>query len=120
MKTAEKIALAYGVSVLGAAAISYWRGRQSTEILTDAILHGGVAGTALTVVGFLMTESGESLPVLAMPNSEEAVGVGKLAEEGVKILASMNAGDVLAFMKKNGVKIDQVPENPSMINQDED
>lgn len=120
MKTAEKVALAYGVSVLGAAAISYWRGRQTTEIMTDALLHGAVAGTALTVAGWLLTESGETVPLIALQNTDESVGVGKLAAKGVELLSKVNGADLFSYLKENGVKIDAVPENPSMINQDAD
>lgn len=119
MKTAEKIALAYGLSVAGAAAFSYWRGKATSEILTDALMHGAVAGTALTVVGWLVTESGASVPILASTNSEDA-GVGKLTQQGVELLSRINGSDIFRYLKENGVKIDVVPENPSMINQDND
>ena len=49
---AGHVAAIYGVSVLGAAAVSYFRGRQGTDILFDAALHGAVVGTGLTIIGY--------------------------------------------------------------------
>lgn len=47
----EQAALIYGASLIGAAALSYWRGeRDPADLLRDALIHGGIVGTGLTVI----------------------------------------------------------------------
>jgi cytochrome bd-type quinol oxidase subunit 1 len=118
VKTTERIALIYGLSVLGAGAVSYWRGRRGQELFADAALHGVVAGTTFNVVGWLVTESGVKVPLVAQVNSAE--GIGKLTEKGKDLLAQVNVSDFYAAMKENGVKIAPIPDNPSIVTQDAD
>jgi hypothetical protein len=168
MKTAHRIALIYGVSLLGAAGISYFRQRRGKELLVDTLIHGLVAGTALNVVGFLVLNTGERIPVFASENSygslteaadelelpdgvevvdvrsvdevvedeeepEEATpnfswfgkkaqanGMGKTPQKAVEMLSKLNTSKLYADMKESGVKIAEVPENASMVLQDED
>lgn len=177
MKTAHRIALIYGVSLLGAAGVSYFRQRRGKDLLVDTLIHGLVAGTALNVVGFLVLNTGERIPVFASDNSygslteaaddldlpegvevidvemadeevedgnesvvqddevaEEAVpnfslfggkpkqntGMGKTPTKAVELLSKLNTQKLYANMKENGVKVAEVPENASMVLQDED
>jgi len=116
MKTSERVAIIYGLSAIGAGAFSYYRGRRGKELLIDTGLHGLVAGTALNVVGFLVLESGDKVPVFAQLNS--AKDLGKLTLEGKDLLAKLNSSEIFKDFKANGVKIAEVPEKPSLIKQD--
>lgn len=118
MKPAEQALIAYGVAFAGAAAVSYFRGRSMTEVLMDTALHGAIAGTALVVVGWLLTEQG-AVPVLAHANNSEPEGTGKVGQGAVALLANLNPDEIFSQLKEQGVKIAPVPDNPSIINQDE-
>lgn len=122
MKTTERVALIYGLSVLGAGAVSLYRGRSGSELFVDAAMHGVVAGTALNVGVWLAGESGLSLPSLpsVAQLNDGLEGVGKLSSEGKKLLSQLDTDTLYASMKSNGVKIAPVPENPSIVNQDMD
>jgi hypothetical protein len=187
MKTAHRVALIYGVCLLGAAGISFYRQRRGKELLVDTLIHGLVVGTAFNVVGFLVLSNGEKIPVLGKENNyaslteaaddldlpddlevvdvelaEEAVentgeeyrdvdeeeravneeevieqqtsardnfsifkkskanGMGKTPPKAVELLSKLNTKTLYADMKHNGVKVAEVPENASMILQDED
>lgn len=120
MKPAERIAIIYGVSVAAAAAVSFARGRRGADLLMDTALHGAIAGTAFNVVGWLVLESGVKVPLLAARSNPKDHGVGKLGEEGKKLLARLNTDDLYAESKEDGVKIAAIPEDPSVVKQDED
>jgi hypothetical protein len=132
VKTAERIALLYGLSIAGAAAISYYRGRRGSDLLVDAALHGGVVGTGVNVIGFLVADKPAAAPVpvarsnggggggllssvLAIGNA--ARSVGKLSKQGQKLLSQM-PDELYSDFKRNGVKVAAIPENPNMVNQD--
>jgi hypothetical protein len=125
MKTAERMALLCGVSFLGAGAIAYFRGRRGKELVYDTLLHGAIASVGLNVVGWLVLESGEVVPVVAALNSAGAktqlkkyTDMGKTTPEGLRLLEQMNVDTVLRDLKAQGVKIAFVPEDPSVIFQD--
>lgn len=115
----KRIALIYGVSMLGAAGVAYLRGRTHvTDMLTDAILHGVVAGTVFNVVGYFTLSDGTTVPLLAQTNAG-VKGLGKLGAEGVKVLSGINVDELYSAMKNSGVTVGPVPDNPSVVVQDE-
>jgi len=116
MKTANRIALIYGVSLLGAGIFSYTRGRRGQDLLVDAALHGAVAGTALNVVGFLILDSGEVVPVFSSARTNS--GMGNTPKGAVELLSTLNPSLLFSDLKENGVKIAAVPENASIVVQD--
>jgi hypothetical protein len=117
MTAANRIALIYGISLVGAGAISFYRGRRGQEFLLDTALHGVVAGTAFNVVGWLVLD-GVATPVLAVANGED--GFGKMSEKAIALLNNLDTDTIFKALKENGVKIDAVPANPSVIVQDAD
>lgn len=122
MKTAERIAIIYGASVLAAASLSWWRGRRGSELVTDIALHGGLAGTGLNVIAWLILEDGTTAPVfeMAQQNVSERLseGMGKLTAKGLATLSQLDVDSLYQDMKKNGVRVAPVPANPSIIHQD--
>ncbi len=117
MKTSNRIALLYGISLAGAGAVSFYRGRRGQELMLDTALHGAVAGTALNVVGWLVMESGDTAPILARAN-EGVKGMGKMSKKAIALLNSLDTDALYAALKENGVKIADVPANPSIVTQD--
>jgi hypothetical protein len=115
MKTANRIALIYGVSLLGAGAVSFARGRRGQELLLDTALHGGAAGTVLNLVGYVMTSQG-AVPVFAMTNTSE--DMGKTPDKAVELLDQLDTDSLYATLKENGVTIDAIPSNPSVVVQE--
>jgi hypothetical protein len=128
MKTAERVALIYGVSVAGAAAVSFLRGRRGGELASDAALHGAVLGTGLNLVGWLASNSEDSWEVeeigpetAAVQNHGEPPNystTGVLSDDAVTYLMELDADGLYAPMRTGGVKIDALPQNPSLIAQD--
>ena len=115
----KRIALIYGVSMLGAAGVAYLRGRTHvTDMLSDAILHGIAAGTIFNVVGYFTLSDGSQVPLLAQANSG-AQGLGKLGAEGIKVLSGINVDELYSAMKRGGVTVGPVPDNPSVVVQEE-
>lgn len=94
---AGHVAAIYGVSVAGAAAVSYLRGRQGTEILFDAAFHGALVGTGLTIVGYFVLPDGEVVPVVSNPflpfsfgkSKDFKEGMGSINPKGVKLLEAV-------------------------------
>ena len=145
MKTGHRIGLIFGASVLGAAGISYFvHKRRGKELMTDTLLNGLVAGTAFNVVGFLivdgvqvplLTAAEPVRPVSALTNGtvyaqetaetaklNSAVasgGMGKTPKQALEILEKIDQDRLYAHMNENGVKVGPVPDNASMISQEE-
>lgn len=159
MTKAERAALLYGVSLAGAGAVSYFRGRRGTDLVFDTVVHGAVAGTALNGVAvgydyfypeaaYALENGDEDLDLLesddegeeevdeeaedpddtsfwpsSVSNPEDSAtpkeGMGKLGEDGVKLLSQLNTNKVYADRKRNGVTIAQIPANPSIVLQDD-
>lgn len=113
------MALIYGASILGAAGVAYMRGRtQVTDMATDAMVHGVIAGTALNVIGWFMLPSGERVPVVASAKTNGVKGLGKLGAEGVKALTNIDADKLYSAMKSSGVKVMEPTAQPSVVVQD--
>lgn len=114
---AGHVAAIYGVSVAGAAAISYLRGRQGTEILFDAAFHGALVGTGLAVVGYFVLPDGEVVPVVSNPflpisfgrSKDFKEGMGSINPKGVKLLAEV-PDKLFADQDKGGVKVTMEPD----------
>jgi len=117
MKTSNRIALLYGLSLAGAGAVSFYRGRRGQELMLDTALHGAVAGTAFNVVGWLLLESGDEAPILAQANAG-VKGMGKMSKQAIALLNNLDTDSLYEALKENGVKIADVPANPSIITQD--
>jgi hypothetical protein len=122
VKPADRIALLYGLAVVGSGAVSYWRGKRGPAVLVDAAVHGAVIGTGFNIVAWcVVVPEPEPEPWLARTNTETntETGMGKLSKEGIRLLSNLNVDQLYADLKENGVKIALVPENASIITQDE-
>jgi len=117
MNIANRIALIYGASHLGAGAVSYARGRRGRELFIDAVLHGWVAGLALNVVGLLVLPA-PVVPVFAAKTNEGSTGMGNTPEKAVALLKTVDSRVLFSDLKENGVKIAEIPENASIVMQD--
>lgn len=120
VKPAERIALIYGLSLAGAGAISYARGRSGQQIATDAVIHGLVAGTGFNVVAWLYTEySGES----ALGNGFHPIeGAGNLGQKAVALLNAIadkaESDGIFDPLHEEGVKVAPVPDDPTIVAQE--
>lgn len=130
MKSSERIVGLYVVSALASAAYSVYRGKEWSEVATDAVVMGGVLGTAANVSVFLLTNDppaiasvSKSSADVALPNPmaifNTARDLGKMSKQAVEFLSYLNE-DIYYPFKENGVKFGPIPSNPSMINQDAD
>lgn len=115
MKTRDRIAMVYAASVLGAAGVSYFRGRQGRDVLRDALVHGLVGGTGVNVALWLGDEAG----VIALPNhsSDVAEGAGTMSVEAIAYLADLNDETLYAASNQDGFIIGPVPDNPYVVEQ---
>lgn len=117
MKTSDRVALVYALSLFGAGAVSYYRGRRGVDLVIDTGLHGVVAGTGLNVVVFLAGEALPSVEVLSNPH-EGPTGMGNIPAQAVSLLSQVDVERLYQGLKENGVKIAPVPDNPSVVMQD--
>ena len=119
MSTWVRVLSIYGVAFTGAAAVSYWRGKRGLgELALDTVLWGGLAGTSLNAVAFVVLAPDGSVLAVARKNATE--GMGRLSGNAVKLLGTIDADKLYADLRENGVVIAEVPENASMINQEEE
>lgn len=127
MKSSERIVSIYLASAVCAAAYSLYQGKDVGDVAVDALLGGGVIGTAANVGVFLITnepgklavptESGYALPnPMALLNS--AKDLGAMSKQAVQFLSQLDENLYYPF-REGGVKMAPIPSNPSIINQDE-
>lgn len=125
MTKADRTALVYGGAVLGAAAVSYFRGKRDLlEIGTDAVLYGALIGTGVNVVlwlqdGQLVAEIQQPMLALSNPEvdtcTEKSLPYGKLAEKGLELLSNIDQKVLYKVMKAGGVAIGIAPEDPNVV-----
>ena len=115
----EKIALVYGVTVVGAAAVSYARGkRELQDIILDALVHGGLMGTGASVVLWLYDEHQQTLtPLLAVPNEgqDRCPNYGKLAADGISILSQINPDILYKAAKLGKIHVGPAPDDVNVV-----
>ena len=121
MTKTERIALVYGLSVGGAALVSYCRGRRGlAEVGMDAALHGVMLGTGANVVLYMRDSAVEkqllavAVAPRALPNrgQEECNNFGKVAAKGIDLLSQINPAVLYKAAKLGGVSIGLAPEDP--------
>jgi len=117
MTATEKMALVYGLSVAGAAAVSYSRGRRGfAEIGQEAVLHGVLVGTGVNVVVWLSDESKQQqVPVAAaLPNAgqDSCKHKGNLGVAAITALSQINPEVLYKAAKIGGISIGPETDNP--------
>lgn len=116
MKTSDRIALIYGISLAGAGALSFTRGRRGQDLIVDTVFHGAVVGTGVNVVVWRYMGDETSLAL----NNDGVKGMGAMPQKAIKLLENVNVDSLYADMKENGVTVAPIPANPSMVVQDRD
>lgn len=128
MRTSHKIALVFALSLTGAGAIAWYRGRVGKEIVTDALLHGVIVGTGLGVAIWLSSLNRPALPnygyapttpslglvdrALSLMNGARAMG--NMSQEAVKLLSQLDYDRLYAPMD-DAIRVGEVPADPSMV-----
>jgi hypothetical protein len=122
MTKSERIALIYGISVVGAAVVSYKRGKRGfVEIGTDAAVHGGIVGTGVNVVFYLQEDAAvksNPAPATALPNrggQEKCSPYGKIAADGLSILSAIKPDVLYKTAKLAGISIAPEGDDPSRV-----
>tara|TARA_Y100000034_G_scaffold54042_1_gene66260 strand:+ start:67 stop:423 length:357 start_codon:yes stop_codon:yes gene_type:complete len=113
MTGTDRIALIYGVSILGAAGLSWARGRRGfAELTREAFLHGALVGTGLNVVAWLADDH-----QVALTNRGQAdcKPMGKVTSKGVKILSQIQPDHLYKAAKFAGMEIGPAPEDPNIV-----
>lgn len=122
MKASERITLLYALGIVGAAGVSYYRGRRGQQLVAETAIHGVVAGTALNVANWLLIEEASPLalanplpnPFAALTNAKD---MGRMGKKAIELLSEVD-DNLFKDFKGNGVKVGEIPSNPSMVNQD--
>lgn len=145
MKTTHKIALVYGLTIFGAAAFAWWRRRAEVQsegeerttalkaVAKDAIVHGMVAGTCISVAVWLQAlnsasheldfeedEDGES-PGLFQGMVSLANGVtsmGNMSKDAIRFLSKIDTERLYSPFKADGVTVSEVPHNEDYVEQE--
>ena len=120
MTRTEKIALAYGTAIAGAALVSYVRGkRELSGIGMDALIHGGLIGTGANVVWWLYDEHQQTLtPVVALQNEGgrcESLPYGRVAAEGLALLRQIDPDILYKAARIGSIAIGPAPEDPNIV-----
>ncbi len=102
------------------AAILYAVNKSPNKSLGRAALHGVGFAIGFNLIGWLVAKDGERIPLLVAQNNGDWEGMGKLPKAAVTYLNKINPDDLYASFKKNGLKVAPIPENPSIVTQDED
>lgn len=124
MTKAERTALIYALCTASSGAVSYYRGRRGWDLFSDTLIFGVVSGSlgnsAAFVYDYVVEE--DDAEHYALPNSSEQIDytdMGKLPNEAVDLLRSLPYTDMYKSRKVNGVTIGEIPQNPSIVIQDE-
>jgi hypothetical protein len=125
MKTSERLVLVYGLSVGGAALLSYLRGKRGlAEIGSDAVIQGVLVGTGVNVILYMKDSTPASpiavdtTPVKAVPNRGQAScpRLGSLTKEGIAILSQINPKILYKAAEiGKGVLVGLSPEDPHHV-----
>jgi hypothetical protein len=115
MTSTERALLVYGLSLAGAAAVSYARGKRTiADISMDAALHGGLVGTGVNVVWWLYDE--QSIEV-AKPNQGQEIcpPYGKILEDGLHILSKIDQNVLYKAAKLGSFAVGPAPDDPNIV-----
>jgi hypothetical protein len=118
MTKTEQMALIYGLSIAGAAVVSYRRGRRGFgEVGTDAAVHGGIVGTGVNVVMYLHEDFKAKTSAVAIENQgqKDCSTYGKLASKGVGLLSAINPDVLYKAAKLTGLSIGPEGDNPNIV-----
>lgn len=110
------LATALGFGIAGA--LYYYNRRPDKSIGMNFVLPGATIALGLNVIGWLMTDMGV-FPVIARGNGDYE-GMGNLSRDAVSFLSQINPEELYSNFKKHGLKIAPIPDNPSIVTQDED
>jgi hypothetical protein len=98
--------------------IYYWRSKPNKTIGMDLILPGVVLACGLNLIGWLATDAGW-IPVYGeAKNNGSDEGMGKLSKKAVNFLKELDENQLYKPMKKGGLKIAPVPDDPSVVTQE--
>jgi hypothetical protein len=103
------------------AALLYATSKNPNKTIGRAALHGVGFALSLNLIGWLIARDGRQIPLLAVAqsNGDDYDSMGKLSKAAVSVLSQIDADRLYKPMKKNGLKVAPIPENPSVVNQDE-
>lgn len=122
MKATDRVVMLYTLSLVGAAGVSYYRGRRGLQLLSDTMYHGVAVGTVVNIGGYIFANptartavtNGAGLGFNLLSNGKR---MGNMSKKAVKYLEQVNP-DLFKPFKANGIKVDEIPKNPKIINQD--
>lgn len=132
MKTEDRMALIYGMSLVGAAGVSYWRGRRGGDLFADTVLHGAIVGTGINLTAYFVLEDSVGEGLLSNPVEEpgwlggfrltrqkgrKGDKFGSLSDRAVKIIGEVTPS-VLSDFRADGVTIAPVPADASVVVQE--
>ena len=116
--TLRKTAWIFAGSFAGAAAVSYWRGHRGQDLANDAVKHGLVLGAGVSASLWALDLAGIVVPVLENP-SKAVANMGNTPKKAIELLSNINPDQLYRAMRASGVKVAPVPDDPSMVSQDE-
>lgn len=114
----RKTAWIFAGSFAGAAAVAYWRGRRGQDLATDAVKHGLVVGAGVSASLWALDLAGVVVPVIGNP-SHAVTNMGNMPKKAIELLSNINPDQLYRAMRASGVKVAPVPDDPSMVAQDE-
>lgn len=108
------VLIAAGFGVAGA--IYYLKKRQDKSIGMDLIVPGLALSVGFNVIGWLITDMGVKVPLLSNPMEG---GMGAVGKAAIEVLEKINPSELYRDLKQAGLRIEPIPDNPSVIVQDD-
>ena len=123
MKTGQKVIVIYALSTGAAYGVAYFRGKRGFELVKDTACYGLAGGTVANLVAYIAVAA--TKPKLEAKQNFNPLRIaakntmGKLSKGGLQLLSNLDTEKLYASMKSDGVKVAPLPDNPSIVVQDE-
>lgn len=125
MKPGQKVVVIYALSTGAAYGVAYFRGKRGFELVKDTACYGLAGGTVANVVAYIAVAAAKPKIEIEAKQNFNPLRIaakntmGKLSKGGLQLLSNLDTEKLYAAMKSGGVKVAPLPDNPSIVVQDE-
>lgn len=129
MRTPDRIVLIYTMSLIGAGAFAFWRGKRGKDLYVDMAFHGAVVGTAVNVLTWFVSASLQDKPAaIPLQRNPGLLGslsslagtadtMSKMGERAKNLIGKIDVDNLYAPFSESGVEVGPVPANEYTVTQ---
>jgi hypothetical protein len=115
MTSADRIAIIYAASVVGALGLSWHKGtREPQDLIKDALIHGGMIGTGFSVIAWLADDAQVALNNRGH-GKKDCKPTGNISSKGIGLLSAINPDILYKTAKLAGLEIGPAPTDPNIV-----